>query len=242
MTLTGKSVFITAAAQGIGRAIAEMFVSEGARVTASDINFALLSTLSGAETIQLDVTDKSSLQSLVKDVDPDILVNCAGIVNHGNILDASDDDFTFAVNLNVMSMFHSIQAVLPGMIAKERGSIVNIASVVSSVMAAPDRFIYGTTKAAVVGLTKSVARDYVRYGVRCNCICPGTVDTPSMHERLRATGDYNKALESFVKRQPMGRIANAGEIASLAKYLASEESGFTTGQAHVIDGGWANGT
>ena len=242
MTLTGKSVFITAAAQGIGRAIAEMFVSEGARVTASDINFALLSTLSGAETIQLDVTDKSSLQSLVKDVDPDILVNCAGIVNHGNILDASDDDFTFAVNLNVMSMFHSIQAVLPGMIAKERGSIVNIASVVSSVMAAPDRFIYGTTKAAVVGLTKSVARDYVRYGVRCNCICPGTVDTPSMHERLRATGDYNKALENFVKRQPMGRIANAGEIASLAKYLASEESGFTTGQAHVIDGGWANGT
>ncbi len=242
MTLKGKSIFITAAAQGIGRAIAEMFVSEGARVTASDINFDLLSTLSGAETIQLDVTDKSSLQSLVKDVDPDILVNCAGIVNHGNILDASDDDFTFAVNLNVMSMFHSIQAVLPGMIAKEQGSIVNIASVVSSVMAAPDRFIYGTTKAAVVGLTKSVARDYVRYGVRCNCICPGTVDTPSMHERLRATGDYNKALESFVKRQPMGRIANAGEIASLAKYLASDESRFTTGQAHVIDGGWANGT
>ena len=211
-------------------------------MTASDINFDLLSTLSGAETIQLDVTDKSSLQSLVKDVDPDILVNCAGIVNHGNILDASDDDFTFAVNLNVMSMFHSIHADLPGMIAKERGRIVNIASVVSSVMAAPDRFIYGTTKAAVVGLTKSVARDYVKYGVRCNCICPGTVDTPSLHERLRATGDYNKALENFVKRQPMGRIANAGEIASLAKYLASEESGFTTGQAHVIDGGWANGT
>ena len=242
MDFRSKTIFITAAAQGIGRAIAEVFVSEGAKVTATDVNFHLLSTLNGAETIQLDVTDKSSLQSLIRKVNPDVLVNCAGIVNHGTILDASDEEFSFAVDLNIKSMFHSIQAVLPGMIEKRQGSIVNIASVVSSIMAAPDRFIYGTTKAAVVGLTKSIARDYVKYGIRCNCICPGTVDTPSLHERLRNTGNYTRALKTFTDRQPMGRIADAAEIASLAKYLASDESGFTTGQTHVIDGGWANGS
>ncbi|SVE19562.1 uncharacterized protein METZ01_LOCUS472416, partial [marine metagenome] len=190
MELTGKEIFITAAGQGIGRAIVERFLSEGASITATDINLKLLDGLQGAKTYQLDVTDKEKLQSLIKNADPDVLVNCAGIVNHGNILDATDEDFSFAVELNVRAMFHGIQAVVPGMLKKKQGSIVNISSVVSSIMAAPDRFIYGTTKAAVIGLTKSVARDFVQKGIRCNCICPGTVNTPSMHQRLKDTGNY----------------------------------------------------
>ena len=155
---------------------------------------------------------------------------------------ATDEEFDFAITLNVKAMFHSIQAAIPHMIETGGGAIVNIASVVSSVLAAPDRFIYGTTKAAVVGLTKSVARDYVSKGIRCNCICPGTVDTPSLHQRLKDTGNYEQALRDFTARQPMGRIAKADEVANLALYLASDESNFTTGQAHVIDGGWANGS
>jgi 2-keto-3-deoxy-L-fuconate dehydrogenase len=242
MNLAGKTVFITAAGQGIGRAIAERFLQERAEVIATDINLPLLSDLTDAETFELDVTNKSELQSSIKKIDPDVLVNCAGFVHHGTIMDASDDEFSFAMNLNVRPMFHTIQAAIPGMKAKGHGSIVNIASVVSSVIAAPNRFIYGTTKAAVIGLTKSVARDFVDSGIRCNCICPGTVDTPSLRQRLRDTGDYEKALMDFKTRQPMGRIASADEVASLALYLASDESTFTTGQAHIIDGGWANGS
>jgi len=242
MELNGKEIFITAAGQGIGRAIAERFISEGASITATDINLQLLDGLQGAETYQLDVTDKKTFQSMIKKANPDVLVNCAGIVNHGNILDATDEEFSFAVDLNVKAMFHGIQAAIPGMLKKGKGSIVNISSVASSILAAPDRFIYGTTKAAVIGLTKSVARDFVKNGIRCNCICPGTVNTPSMHQRLRDTGDYEKAHSNFINRQPMGRVGEADEIASLALYLSSDASAFTTGQAHVIDGGWANGS
>mgnify|MGYP003313097001 CR=1 FL=1 len=242
MTLKGQNVFITAAGQGIGRAIAERFIQEGANVTATDIDLSLLKDLAGGTTYELDVTNKQKVQSSVREINPDVLVNCAGFVHNGTVMDASDEEFTFAMNLNVRSMFYTIQAVIPGMKSKGKGSIINIASVVSSVMAAPNRFLYSTSKAAVIGLTKSVARDFVTSGIRCNCICPGTVNTPSLRQRLSDTGDYEKALADFTARQPMGRIASADEIASLAVYLASDESTFTTGQAHVIDGGWANGS
>ena len=242
MRVQGKKVFITAAGQGIGRAIAEKFITEGADVEATDLNVETLQTIKGARKYALDVTDKAALQDSIDDFKPQILINCAGIVNHGTILKATDEEFDFAVSLNVKAMYHGIQAAIPHMLGKNKGTIVNIASVVSSVLAAPDRFIYGTTKAAVIGLTKSVARDYVSNGIRCNCICPGTVDTPSLHQRLKDTGNYEEALANFTKRQPMGRIASPGEIANLAIYLASDESNFTTGQAHVIDGGWANGS
>ncbi len=242
MTLKGQNVFITAAGQGIGRAIAERFIQEGANVTATDIDLSLLKDLAGGTIYELDVTNKQKVQSSVREINPDVLVNCAGFVHNGTVMDASDEEFTFAMNLNVRSMFYTIQAVIPGMKSKGKGSIINIASVVSSVMAAPNRFLYSTSKAAVIGLTKSVARDFVTSGIRCNCICPGTVNTPSLRQRLSDTGDYEKALADFTARQPMGRIASADEIASLAVYLASDESTFTTGQAHVIDGGWANGS
>ena len=242
MRAEGKKVFITAAGQGIGRAISEKFISEGADVQATDLNLNTLQTLNGARISALDVTDKSALQGSIQNFKPQILINCAGIVNHGTVMDSTDEEFDFAINLNVKAMYHGIQAAIPNMLETEGGTIVNVASVVSSVLAAPNRFIYGTTKAAVVGLTKSVARDYVSKGIRCNCICPGTVDTPSLHQRLKDTGNYEQALADFTARQPMGRIADASEIANLAFYLASEESNFTTGQAHVIDGGWANGS
>ena len=242
MTLKGQNVFITAAGQGIGRAITERFIQEGANVTATDIDLSLLKDLAGGTTYELDVTNKQKVQSSIIEINPDVLVNCAGFVHNGTVMDASDEEFTFAMNLNVRSMFYTIQAVIPGMKSKGKGSIINIASVVSSVMAAPNRFLYSTSKAAVIGLTKSVARDFVTSGIRCNCICPGTVNTTSLRQRLSDTGDYEKALADFTARQPMGRIASANEIASLAMYLASDESTFTTGQAHVIDGGWANGS
>ena len=242
MTLKGQNVFITAAGQGIGRAITERFIQEGANVTATDIDLSLLKDLAGGTTYELDVTNKQKVQSSIIEINPDVLVICAGFVHNGTVMDASDEEFTFAMNLNVRSMFYTIQAVIPGMKSKGKGSIINIASVVSSVMAAPNRFLYSTSKAAVIGLTKSVARDFVTSGIRCNCICPGTVNTPSLRQRLSDTGDYEKALADFTARQPMGRIASANEIASLAMYLASDESTFTTGQAHVIDGGWANGS
>ncbi len=240
MRLHGKRAFVTAAGQGIGRAIAEAYAAEGASVTATDLKADLLDGID-AETFALDVTDKAALTRAVQDAAPDILVNCAGIVHAGTILDATDDEFDFGVALNVRSQFHSMQAALPGMVDRGGGSIVNIASVVSSMIAAPNRFLYGATKAAVIAMTKSVAIDYVTHGIRCNCICPGTVDSPSLHERLRATGDYDAAKRAFIARQPMGRIGTPREIAALAVYLGSDESGFTTGQAHIIDGGWAMG-
>lgn len=239
--LEGKRAFVTAAGQGIGRAIAEAFVAEGAEVTATDLNGGWLGGIGAAHAFGLDVTDKAALQAAVREAAPDVLVNCAGVVHSGSILDATDDEFDFAVNLNVRAQMHAIQAALPGMLGKGRGAIVNISSVCSSILAAPNRFVYGTTKAAVIGLTKSVALEYVTRGIRCNAICPGTVDSPSLHERLRATGDYEKAKADFIARQPMGRIGTPQEVAALAVYLASDESAFTTGQAHVIDGGWAAG-
>lgn len=239
--LEGKRAFVTAAGQGIGRAIAEAFVAEGAEVTATDLNGGWLGGIGAAHAFGLDVTDKAALQAAVREATPDVLVNCAGVVHSGSILDATDDEFDFAVNLNVRAQMHAIQAALPGMLGKGRGAIVNISSVCSSILAAPNRFVYGTTKAAVIGLTKSVALEYVTRGIRCNAICPGTVDSPSLHERLRATGDYEKAKADFIARQPMGRIGTPQEVAALAVYLASDESAFTTGQAHVIDGGWATG-
>ncbi|MEO1472280.1 MAG: SDR family oxidoreductase [Pseudomonadota bacterium] len=238
MRLTGKRAFVTAAGQGIGRAIAEAFAAEGAAVTATDLNPALLDGLD-AEIAGLDVTDKGALQAAVVAAAPDVLVNCAGFVHAGTIAEATDEEFEFALTLNVRSQFHAMQAALPGMVERGGGSIVNIASVASSIIAAPGRFVYGMSKAAIIGMTKSVAVDYVTRSVRCNCICPGTVDSPSLHDRLRATGDYEAAMAAFVARQPMGRIGRPEEIAALAVYLASDESAFTTGQAHVIDGGWA---
>lgn len=237
--LQGKTVFATASAQGIGRATVDRMAAEGARVIATDINIAPLEGVSGLEVLQLDVTDATAVNAAIGQVgDIDILFNCAGIVHGGSVLDASPDDLDVAFALNVKAMFTTIQAVLPGMLARKQGSIINIASVVSSVVGAPNRCIYGTTKAAVVGLTKSVAADFVEEGIRCNAICPGTVDSPSLHDRLRATGDYEAAWIEFNARQKMGRVGKAEEVAALACYLASDEAGFTTGQAHNIDGGW----
>jgi 2-keto-3-deoxy-L-fuconate dehydrogenase len=234
-------VFITAAGQGIGKAIAQAYVREGAVVIATDLNADLLDDLAGCATAQLNVLDKDALTRSVVDARPDILVNCAGFVHGGAIEAATDADFDFAMNLNVRATFHSMQAAIPGMVERGGGAIVNIASVASSIIAAPNRFIYGTSKAAVIGMTKSVAIDYVTKGVRCNCICPGTVDSPSLHDRLRAMGDYETAKKAFIARQPMGRIGTPQEIAHLAVYLGSDDSAFTTGQAHIIDGGWAAG-
>ena len=241
MHLKDKKVFITAAGQGIGRSIAERFVREGALVTATDINPDTLNTLKGSSNRILDVTDKKSLEDLIKDIAPDVLVNCAGIVHNGTILESTDEELSFAIDLNVRPMVIAMKVVIPIMAKKKSGSIINIASVASSVLGVSNRFVYSTTKAAVIGLTKSVAKDFVNTGIRCNCICPGTVDTPSLHERLKATSDYEAALKDFIARQPMGRIAQPEEIASLALYLASDESKFTTGHAHIIDGGMVNG-
>ena len=241
MRLNGKKAFITAAGQGIGKAICEKFVSENSEVYATDLSEELIKSLPADKVSVLDVTHKELLQEEIVKFNPDILVNCAGFVHAGSILDASDEQFDFAISLNVKSMFHAIQAVTPLMLEKKTGSIINIASVVSSIIGAPNRFIYGLSKAAIIGLTKSVALEFVGQGIRCNCICPGTVDTPSLHQRLKDTGDYEKAMTDFVARQPMGRIGEPGEIASLAVYLASDESNFTTGQTHIIDGGWSVG-
>ena len=241
MRLSRKKAFITAGAQGIGRSICKKFVAEGASVLAIDININLLKKVPKIEALELDVLNKSKLQQVIKDYQPDILVNCAGFVHSGTILQASDQEFDEAINLNVKSMFHSIQAAVPSMVKKNNGSIINISSVVSSIIGAPNRFIYGLTKAAVIGLTKSISVEYVKNGIRCNCICPGTVDTPSLHQRLENTGDYDKALENFIARQPMERLGTPEEISDLAVYLGSDESKFTTGQSHIIDGGWSSG-
>lgn len=237
MRLQAKRAFVTAAGQGIGRAIAAGFAAEGAEVVATDIDGDLLAGLNVARAFPLDVTDTQAIRDAVQAAAPDILVNCAGVVHHGTILDATDEEFAFALDLNLRAMVHAIRAALPGMLDRGGGSIVNIASVASSMMGVPERFVYGTTKAGVIGLTKSVARDFITRGVRCNCICPGTVDTPSLHGRLRATGDYDAAMKAFVARQPMGRLGRADEIASLAVYLGSDESAYMTGQEATIDGG-----
>lgn len=235
--LSGKRAFVTAAGQGIGRASAEALTAAGAEVVATDLRADLLEGIAGVDSFALDVLDKAALQHAVQSAAPDILVNCAGHVHGGSVLDVSDDEFAVAMNLNVRSHLHAIQAALPGMLDKGRGAIVNIASVASSVRGLPDRCIYGTSKAALIGLTKSVAADFVSQGITCNAIAPGTVDSPSLHERLRATGDYESAMSAFVARQPMGRIGTAEEIADLVVYLSSDDTRYLTGQYISIDGG-----
>jgi len=239
MRLKGKRALVTAAAQGIGRASAEAMVREGAQVFATDVNTDLLASLEGAECFRMDALITDDIRAAAERAKPDILVNCAGFVHNGTILDATEEEWDFAFNLNVRSMFRTIRAVLPGMLERGNSAIVNMASAASSIMGAPNRCVYGTTKAAVIGLTKAVAKDYVARGIRCNAVCPGTVDTPSLHDRMRAAGDYEAAKKAFVARQAMGRLAEAHEIASLVVYLASDESAFMTGQAVVIDGGWS---
>ena len=239
MRLKNKKAFITAAGQGIGKAIAEKFVHFGSDVLAIDINDALLTKLNVSKSLCLDVRDTESINKAIKGFEPDILINCAGIVHSGTIIVSKEEEFDHAIDLNIKSMYRTIKAVIPLMQKKGSGSIINIGSVVSSVIGAPNRCIYGLSKAAVIGLTKSVAVDFVKEGIRCNCICPGTVDTPSLHERLEATGDYEKSMNDFVNRQPMGRLGLASEIADLAAYLACDESKFVTGQEHIIDGGWS---
>jgi len=239
--LENKRAFITAAGAGIGRATAELFVSEGAHVIATDIDEAAVGSLSGMETRCLDVTDAGQIDALAQETGSiDVLFNCAGFVHNGTILGCDRAAWDFSIAINVTSMFHTIRAFLPGMLTNGGGSIINMSSVASSIIAAPNRFAYGATKAAVIGLTKSIAADYVRDNIRCNAICPGTVQSPSLEERLQATGDYEAARAEFIARQPMGRFGKAEEVARLALYLASDESAFTTGQCHTIDGGWSN--
>ena len=241
--LAGKTALITAAGQGIGRATAELFARHGARVIACDINAETLATLSDIDAIdplQLDVTDAEAVATAVSQIGcVDVLFNCAGYVAAGSILECDADDWSFSFDLNVTSMYRLIRLLLPAMLENGGGSIINMSSVASSIKGVPNRFVYCASKAAVIGLTKSVAADFVTQGIRCNAICPGTVDSPSLHDRLRATGDYDQAMHDFIARQPMGRVGHADEIAALALYLASDSSGFTTGQAHIIDGGWA---
>lgn len=242
--LKGKSALVTAAGQGIGRASAIALANEGAEVLATDINKIALNELddiknSNISTFELDVLDDKAITNCINKARPDILFNCAGFVHNGTILEATDEEWDFAFNLNVRSMYKTITDVLPIMLEKGGGSIINMSSAVSSIIGAPNRFIYGATKAAVIGLTKSIAIDYITKGIRCNCICPGTVDSPSLHQRLEATGNYEIAKKNFTARQPMGRLATPEEIASLVVYLASDESAFTTGQPHIIDGGWS---
>ncbi|MEA3180277.1 MAG: 2-keto-3-deoxy-L-fuconate dehydrogenase [Gammaproteobacteria bacterium] len=240
--LKNKIALVTAAGQGIGRAAAELFAKEGARVIAVDINAAALSTLTGMETRQVDLTDGPAIEALSREVGAvDVLFNCAGFVHAGTLLTTEEADFDFSFNLNVKSAYRMIRHFLPGMIARGGGSIINMSSVASSILGVPNRFVYGASKAAVIGLTRSVAMDFVKQGVRCNVICPGTVQSPSLDQRLAATGDAAKARAEFISRQPMGRIAKAEEIAELALYLASDASAFTTGATHIIDGGWSNG-
>jgi 2-keto-3-deoxy-L-fuconate dehydrogenase len=241
--LAGKRALVTAAGQGIGRASALMMAREGASVIATDINEATLAELAaeGIETRVLNVRDKDAVAATAAEVGAlDVLFNCAGFVANGTILDCSEEDWAFSVDLNMTAMYRMCRAFLPAMLDAGGGSIINMASVASSVIAAPNRFVYGATKAGVIGITKAIAADFVTRGIRCNAICPGTVESPSLDARLRATGDYEAARKAFVARQPIGRIAKAEEIAALVVYLASDESSYTTGVAHVIDGGWTN--
>lgn len=238
--LEGKRALVTAAAQGIGRATALAFAAEGATVVATDINEEKLADLVGPNitTRRLDVTSAEAVNALAGEMDaPNILFNCAGFVHHGSILDATDDEWSFAWDLNVQSMVRMARAFLPGMIAAGGGSIVNMSSVSGSVKGIPVRCVYGTTKAAVIGLTKSIAADFITDGVRCNCICPGTVQSPSLDDRISAFDDPVQARKDFIARQPLGRLGTAEEIAALAVHLAGDESAYTTGTAVVIDGG-----
>lgn len=240
MRLNGKTALVTAAGQGIGKASALAMAAEGATVWATDVNEALLASYAGVPNIHtaaLDVMDKSALQKMISSMPAiDVLFNCAGFVHAGTALDATDEQWDFAFDLNVRSQFWTIQAALPQMLANKKGSIINMASVVS-IKGLPNRFVYGASKAAVIGLTKSVAADFVTQGIRCNAICPGTVDTPSLADRINVYEDPVAARKNFIARQPMGRLAQAHEIAPLVVFLASDESAFVTGQAYSIDGG-----
>jgi 2-keto-3-deoxy-L-fuconate dehydrogenase len=241
--LQGKTAVVTAAGQGIGRATAIAFANEGATVWATDINQEALNTLTQESPKivcrLLDVRNPEEITKLTTELPaPDILFNCVGFVHHGTILDCSEKDWDFSFDLNVRSMYRTCRAFLPGMLSAGHGSIVNMSSIASSVRGAANRFVYMSSKAAVVGLTKAIAIDFVKQGIRCNAICPGTVESPSLEGRIAAQGDVEQVRREFVARQPMGRLGRPEEIAALAVYLASDESSFTTGQTHVIDGGW----
>ena len=247
--LAGKTAFVTAAGQGIGRATAEAFAREGARVIATYLNEGLLASLAGTANVtvqRLDVLDAAAITAAAAAAGPvDVLFNGAGFVHAGTVLDCTEEEWAFAFDLNVRSQFRTIKAFVPGMLSRGKGSIINMASVAGSIKGAPNRFVYGSTKAAVIGLTKAVAADFITRGVRCNAICPGTVESPSLRDRIasqaQASGQTIAQVEAaFVARQPMGRIGKVEEIAALALYLASDESSFTTGTAQVIDGGWSN--
>ena len=240
--LTGKRTMVTGAGQGMGRAIALAFLTEGAEVWAADLNRRTLAELEtdapAIHTVSVDVARTEEVASLAAAAgNIDVLVNCAGIVHHGSVLECTEAEFQQMLDVNVTSMYRTVKAFLPGMLERGGGSIINMASVVSSVAGLPNRFAYGTSKAAVIGLTKSLAADFTDRGIRANAICPGTVDTPSLHERIAAFDDPEAAREAFIARQPMGRFGTAEELAALAVYLASDESGFTTGAIHIADGG-----
>lgn len=239
--LSGKKVLLTAAAQGIGRASAQAMAREGAYVIATDLRDDKLAGLDVAETRQLDVTDRAAVSRLAKEIGAvDVLFNCAGFVHHGTILDCEEADWDFSMELNVAAAYRMTRAFLPAMIEAGGGSIINMSSVASSIIGVPNRFVYGTSKGAVIGLTRSVAADFVGQGIRCNAICPGTVETPSLDDRMRAQGDYETARAAFIARQPMGRIGTPEEIAELVVYLASDAAAYMNGSIIPIDGGWSN--